>query len=111
PAVAPYRFGNKKFNLWYAQTYMLAKYHWSFPQFACVARMWGKESAWNQYAWNRGSGARGIPQAQPGGKMAKFGKDWRTNPVVQIKWGLAYIRGTYGTPCSAWSFWQRHRWY
>lgn len=111
PAVAPYRFGTKKFNLWYAQTYMLAKYHWSFPQFACVARMWGKESAWNQYAWNRGSGARGIPQAQPGGKMAKFGKDWRTNPVVQIKWGLAYIRGTYGTPCSAWSFWQRHRWY
>ncbi|HEV7197126.1 MAG TPA: hypothetical protein VGN19_14420 [Pedococcus sp.] len=110
-AVAPYRFGTKKFNLWYAQTYMLAKYHWAFPQFACLARMWGKESAWNQNAWNHASGARGIPQAQPGNKMSKFGKDWRTNPTVQIRWGLAYIRGTYGSPCSAWAFWQRHHWY
>ena len=111
PATAPYRFGTKKFNLWYAKTYMLAKYHWTSPQFACLARMWGKESAWNQNAWNHGSGARGIPQAQPGRKMAKFGKDWRTNPTVQIRWGLAYVKATYGTPCSAWSFWKRHHWY
>jgi hypothetical protein len=107
----PYRFGTKKFNLWYAQSYMLFRYHWNFPQFACLAKMWGRESAWNQYAWNHASDARGIPQAQPGEKMAKFGRDWRTNPTVQIRWGLAYIRSTYGTPCQAWSFWQGHQWY
>lgn len=111
PAVAPYRFGTKKFNLWYAETYMLAKYRWAFPQFLCLARMWGRESAWNQYAYNPNGGAYGIPQAQPGYKMARFGKDWRMNPTVQIRWGLTYIRGTYGTPCQAWNFWQRHHWY
>lgn len=111
PAVAPYRFGTKRFNLWYAETYEMVKYRWNFTQFICLARMWGRESAWNQYAWNHASGARGIPQAQPGYKMARFGKDWRTNPTVQIRWGLAYIKGTYGNPCRAWSFWQRHHWY
>ena len=43
--------------------------------------------------------------------MATAGSDWQTNPATQIKWGLGYIQGRYGTPCDAWSFWQAHGWY
>jgi hypothetical protein len=43
--------------------------------------------------------------------MAKFGSDWRTNPVTQIKWGLHYIDNRYGTPCGAWAHFQSHNWY
>jgi hypothetical protein len=34
-----------------------------------------------------------------------------TNPVSQIKWGLGYIRDSYGSPCAAWDFKQSHMWY
>jgi hypothetical protein len=43
--------------------------------------------------------------------MSKYGDDWRTNPATQIKWGLDYIKGRYGTPCGAWSFFQSRGWY
>jgi hypothetical protein len=29
----------------------------------------------------------------------------------QIKWGLNYIDGHYGSPCDAWNFWQANSWY
>jgi hypothetical protein len=109
-AVAPYKVGTKKYNLWFARTYMKAKYKWNSTQFVCLTKMWVRESGWSQFAYNR-SGAQGIPQAMPGKKMAKFGKDWRTNPVTQIKWGLDYIKHVYNSPCSAWNFWQNHQWY
>ena len=60
---------------------------------------------------NSSSGAYGIPQASPGSKMASAGSSWRTDAATQIAWGLAYIGRTYGTPCSAWAFWQDHYWY
>jgi len=63
---------------------------------------WEEESGWNQYAANVPSDpynhAYGIPQANPGSKMASAGSDWKTNPATQIKWGLAYIKATYGAP-------------
>ena len=56
-------------------------------------------------------GAYGIPQALPGSKMASSGADWRTNPVTQINWGIGYIKGRYGTPCSAWAHSNAVGWY
>ncbi len=111
PSAAPYRFATKKFNKWYAKRYIAVRYGWHRKQMRCLAPMWGKESAWNERAHNNGSGAHGIPQAMPGQKMAKFGKNWRTNPMTQIKWGAYYIKAVYKTPCRAWSFWRSHRWY
>lgn len=111
PSASPYRFASKRFNRWYARRYMAYKYKWNRNQFRCIAPLWGKESAWNERAHNPSSGAHGIPQASPGSKMAKYGRSWRTNPTVQIKWGLAYIHGVYRTPCGAWSFWRNHHWY
>ncbi|GAA4603150.1 hypothetical protein BJY16_004513 [Actinoplanes octamycinicus] len=71
-------------------------------QFACLNKLWAKESGWNYRAENRSSGAYGIPQSLPGSKMAAFGDDWKTNPATQIKWGLDYIKKRYDTPCGAW---------
>ena len=73
--------------------------------------LWNRESHWNYKSHNKSSGAHGIPQALPGSKMAKVGTDWMTNPVTQIRWGLGYIKGRYGTPCGAWSHFRSHNWY
>jgi hypothetical protein len=80
-------------------------------QFPCLDKLWKKESGWNYKATNRSSGAYGIPQALPGSKMASAGDDWKTNPATQIKWGLGYIKGRYGTPCGAWEHSQNVGWY
>jgi hypothetical protein len=80
-------------------------------QMSCLEPLWTKESGWNERAGNQSSGAYGIPQSLPGNKMAKYGSDWETNPVTQIKWGLDYIKGRYGTPCGAWSAFQSKGWY
>jgi hypothetical protein len=90
---------------------MVADRGWSESEFLCVNDIWDNESHWRVDAYNPSSGAYGIPQARPGSKMSAFGSDWRTNPVVQIEWGLSYIAGRYGTPCVAWEFWQSHLWY
>ena len=43
--------------------------------------------------------------------MASAGPDWQTDPTTQIKWGLTYIKDTYGTPCGAWGHEQADGWY
>jgi hypothetical protein len=90
---------------------LLPDHGWSDSQFSCLEKLWNKESRWNVHADNPSSTAYGIPQALPGNRMAAYGSDWRTNPVVQIKWGLDYIENTYGSPCSAWSHSQSRGWY
>lgn len=77
-------------------------------QFACLSNIAVRESGWNTYATNRSSGAYGIPQALPGGKMASAGSDWRTNPVTQVKWMISYVNARYGSACGAWAYWQAH---
>jgi len=81
------------------------------PEFDCLVELWTHESHWNTFAYNAGSGAYGIPQALPGSKMAAFGADWETNPDTQIRWGLSYINGRYGSPCGALGHWQSSGWY
>lgn len=90
---------------------LLAAHGWGDDQFGCLVQLWGHESGWRTNAGNPSSGAYGIPQALPGSKMAAFGADWATNPTTQIKWGLSYISGRYGTPCGAWDAFQSKGWY
>ena len=90
---------------------MLGSFGWSSGQFSCLDALWNRESGWNPYASNAGSGAYGIPQALPASKMASAGADWQTNPATQIRWGLGYIRATYGSPCGAWGHEQGYGWY
>jgi hypothetical protein len=88
-----------------------SKYGWGSFQFACLNKLWTKESNWRYKARNKSSGAHGIPQALPATKMESIGTDWRTNPVTQISWGLRYIEVRYETPCKAYKKFQRSRWY
>ena len=90
---------------------MLGSFGWSASQFACLDPLWAHESGWSVTAHNASSGAYGIPQAVPGSKMASAGPDWQTNATTQIKWGLQYIKGTYGSPCAAYAHEQSTGWY
>jgi hypothetical protein len=91
---------------------LLASYGWGQDQMGpCLVPLWNRESGWRWDATNPSSGAYGIPQALPGSKMASAGSDWLTNPDTQIRWGLGYIKGHYGTPCAAWAHEQAQGWY
>jgi hypothetical protein len=90
---------------------LLPSYGFDSSQMSCLVPLWMGESGWRVNAENASSGAYGIPQSLPGDKMASVAADWRTNPVTQIKWGLEYIKSSYGSPCGAWGFKQSHGWY
>ena len=92
---------------------LLSDYGFSDSQFGCLDNLWMGESGWRYTAENSSSGAYGIPQSLPASKMATVGADYRTNPATQIRWGLQYIKSSYGTPCGAWSAWQSRspHWY
>jgi hypothetical protein len=89
---------------------MLGSYGWASSQFSCLNSLWSRESGWRTTAENP-SGAYGIPQALPGSKMASAGPDWQTSATTQIRWGLGYIKGQYGSPCGAWSHEEATGWY
>ena len=96
------------------QQYAKAKcyeYGWSESDFNCVVYLWNKESGWNPTAYNKRSGAYGIPQALPATKMASAGSDYMTNYKTQINWGLSYIKSRYGTPTAAYNHSQTKGWY
>ena len=90
---------------------LVAAQGWGDSEYQCLVLLWNRESQWNPYAENASSGAYGIPQSLPGSKMASAGADWRTNPITQINWGIGYIKGRYGTPCSAWAHSSAVGWY
>ncbi|MBG0817286.1 lytic transglycosylase domain-containing protein [Planomonospora sp. ID82291] len=90
---------------------LVSRRAWSHDQFRCLDSLWTRESNWNHRAYNRHSGAYGIPQALPGSKMSGSGGDWRSSPVTQIRWGLRYIKQRYGSPCGAWGHFRSTNWY
>ena len=94
----------------YAHGLVINNYGWSEADFTSLVSLWNKESGWNPHAGNR-SGAYGIPQALPGSKMAAYGDDYLDNGETQIKWGLNYIKTTYGSPSAAWAHFVRSGWY
>ncbi|MGN6723473.1 MAG: lytic transglycosylase domain-containing protein [Marmoricola sp.] len=90
---------------------LMPSFGFSPSDFSCIDQIWTQESGWNVHADNPSSGAYGIPQALPGSKMASAGADWQNNATTQIKWGLGYIKASYGTPCNAAAFKLSHGWY
>ena len=92
---------------------LMPEYGFGSSQWPCLERLWVGESGWNYKAENSSSGAYGIPQSLPGRKMATVAGDWRTNPATQIKWGMNYIKQSYGSPCNALDLWNSRypHWY
>jgi hypothetical protein len=88
----------------------VSRYGWSGVQATCLDDLWTEESGFSSTAYNSSSGATGIPQLLPGAHAIPA--NW-SDPAVQIRWGLDYIKGRYGTPCAAWSFERSHvpNWY
>lgn len=95
----------------YAHNLVINSYGWSEADFTALVNLWNKESGWNVYCYNSYSGAYGIPQSLPGNKMSSEGADWETNGETQIRWGLKYIQGRYGSPSGAWGHFLSHNWY
>lgn len=71
------------------------------------------ESGWNPTNQNASSGAYGLGQALPAGKMAPYGDDYMTNPKTQLKWMYSYMTegDRYGSIEAAYNFWLAHNWY
>jgi len=90
---------------------LMPEYGLSEGEFGCLDELWISESDWDHTADNPTSTAYGIPQALTGGTHDNLPSDYMTNPVSQIKWGLWYIRNSYGSACAAWEFKQANNWY
>jgi len=90
---------------------LLPQFGFSESEFSCLDALYMKESGWDVHADNPTSDAYGIPQALPGSKMASAGADWANDAATQIRWGLDYIRSSYGTPCGAWDHEMAYNWY
>ena len=98
-----------------AQAYaysQLTKYGLDPSQFQDLVNLWNKESSWNMHAENASSGAYGIPQADPdGGQGIANASNYRNNAMVQIQWGLKYIKERYGSLANAWAHEVADNWY
>ena len=67
-------------------------------EWRALAKLWGKESAWNWKAKNPHSSAYGIAQ------VLRTPQD--STIEYQVSKGLKYIVHRYGTPTIAWAHWQ-----
>lgn len=83
----------------------------SDADFGYVDYIISHESGWNYHAVNRSSGAYGLPQSLPAGKLASAGADWRDNPVTQLRWAHNYAVGRYGSWEAAYHFWTVNHWW
>ena len=72
-------------------------------QIRCLINLWNRESRFNPSAYNRRSGAGGIPQI--------IGLNPEIGTEVQIRRGFMYINARYKTPCRALRHHDRHGWY
>lgn len=84
----------------------LVKRHFDNPkaQFGCLAKLWGKESAWN-YKAKSPTHDYGIPQRHMRHNSVKEIADFMKHPHTQIRWGINYIKHRYETPCGALKSW------
>ncbi|WEV65547.1 G5 domain-containing protein [Bifidobacterium sp. ESL0764] len=76
----------------------------SEADFTATVYIISHESGWRVNAQNP-SGAYGLPQALPGGKMVSAGADWATNYQTQLKWFWGYCNTTYGSVQGAYNHW------
>lgn len=95
---------DKQLSKSYARALMKRLYpQWDRSEFKSLAKLWGKESAWNPEAKNPDSSAFGIPQL--------LNLHPSTPAPLQIERGLVYIQHRYEKPSVAWAHWRNYGWY
>jgi hypothetical protein len=73
-------------------------------QYKCALTLYTKESNWRSEAYNKSSGAAGIPQGKS--------KWLRTaDPVSQVKWGIKYAYSRHGSMCGALNHFKKWNWH
>jgi hypothetical protein len=93
----------KNYNRKIAKEYASAGFGWSGRESECLLALWTSESRFDNYAKNqRGSSAYGIAQL-----LGE--KDSRAE--YQILRGLKYISKRHKSPCKAWNFFVKHKYY
>lgn len=97
--------GSSAANMALGRKMMLAA-GWGADQWPALKALWTRESGWSASAVNKSSGAYGIPQSLGHGHPFDLG-----DAPAQIRWGLNYIKGRYGSPGSAWAHEQKIGWY
>lgn len=105
--------GTPSGNQQWARSYIANQYGWGSGQMSCLVSLWNRESGWRHNVSNPNGRYHGIPQTSSAvwGAQGYSSSQYMNNPEVQIKVGARYIKGRYGTPCGAWSFWQSRHWY
>ena len=82
-------------------------FNWGDSQFKCLDQLWEKESGWDpNCVYNN---CYGIPQMKATAHILP--KGYKENWKIQIKTGLKYIKGRYGSPANAWAHFCQHNWY
>lgn len=89
---------------------MAAAYGWSTgDEWNSLDQLWTRESRWQNTIKNPSSTAYGIAQFLDS-TWADYGPK-TSNPVLQIKYGLKYIKDRYTDPNGAWAHEQSAGWY
>ena len=88
----------------------LAKKLLTKKEYSCLAKLLGKESAWNAKAKNPASSAKGIGQLLDV-TYRNLGMKHTEASVPQLVATLAYIHRRHLTPCKAWEFFKQKNYY
>lgn len=85
-------------------------YNWTDEEWTCLDSLWSQQSSWDHSLVDPTTGARGIVGFNPAlhGSMPS---GFQGSASAQISWGLNYIQESYGSPCSAWRYWQSTKTY
>jgi hypothetical protein len=76
-------------------------------EYLCLVELVDRESRWNPLARNESSDAFGLFQFMPE-TWGNYKFPFQPKDVtIQITAGLRYITVRYGSPCEAWTFWQK----
>ncbi len=94
--------GSKPMQYVTYKEYALHLLHYDYKQYVCIAKLYGKESAWDPSA--RNGSHYGIPQGN-----SEWLKD--QDGYTQVRWGLAYIEHRYSNPCNAYDHWRKYNWH
>jgi len=92
---------------------LASQYGWSTGEnWSALVSLWTRESNWNNKAKNPSSGAYGIAQALPPTKYPFAGQEsGGSSAIVQMIWGMNYIKSRYGNPVAAWQHELSNNWY